>query len=200
MLQYTSPVKAPADLGVMVATSSAVKALYQVIRHEMPGEIQAARLEVERACREVERSGMNGAVAEDHFQRLAARGHDLFEEARYTHPSTAMWSTTRGSMEANASTARALCQVIRHEMPGEVQTARLEAERARLEAERSGMRAADAEGHFQRLAHQVYPSIQDPEPLEEDEMTRLVRLNPNATRAELHDELIFGPYPHRTYG
>ena len=98
-------------------------------------------------------------------------------------------------MAATTSAVKALYQVIRHEMPGEIQAARLEVERARLEVERSGMSAADAEGHFQRLAHQVYPSIEDPEPLEEDEMDRLVRLNPHATRAELMDELIFGPYP-----
>ena len=157
-------------LGVMAAKTATMKALGQVIRSELPDEIQAARLATERARLAVERAGMAAADAEGQFQNLdsydpALDGlpapDDSMEAAHWPSrtirpnwPSRTM--PTHDGTATRGSTARALYQVARHELP-ELATARLEAERARLEVERSRMMAADAQGHFERRFLRIYP-------------------------------------------
>ena len=151
----------------MAAKTATMKALGQVIRSELPDEIQAARLATERARLAVERARMAVADAEGQFQGLdfydpALDGrpapYDSMEAAhwpvRRSMPTPTM--PTHDGTATRGSTARALYQVARHELP-ELATARLEAERARLEVERSRMMAADAEGQFHRRFLGIYP-------------------------------------------
>ena len=169
-----------------------MKALRQVIRSELPDEIQAAR---ERARLEVERAGMTAANADGEFQRLDAfENYDPVIEATYDHPRTATLLENSMKLDGTATkepTVRVLYQVARHELP-ELAPANLEAERARLEVERSRMIAADAEGRFQRRFFEVYPDAGAEREFSEDDEAYIRRVHPDWSEREIQSELIFG--------
>ena len=175
----------------MAAKTATMKALGQVIRRELPDEIQAAR---ERTRLEVERAGMAAANADGEFQRLDAfENYDPVIEATYEHPRIATLLENSMTLDGTKeeSTVRALYQVARHELP-ELAPANLEAERARLEVERSRMIAADAEGRFQRRFFEVYPDAGAEREFSEDEEAYCRRMHPDWSTRDIQEELIYG--------